>query len=490
MKKLSLKLSNILRLLIVTIWGVLFILLVRRDVYVNAIDLSEQQTIRQAASTEYQSIYFRNDKIGFIVNDFKSRPDNTLLLKQHALMHLNVAGAVQTIELNLRANLSASNLLKNFSFSFQSPFYRMQTEGTVNGNVVSYKLATGSNTIRDTIIFTTPPLLSSSRRPYLLTAGVKTGEKRKISWFDPVSLTGKESIVEYHGKDSVLINGRVHALHRFTESFSGIRVNSWLDDSGIVIKEESPAGFVFLKEPQFKALNLPDTGEEILASVSIKTQTKIPEELGKSMQYRLYFPQEIKFDLHGGRQQYQDNILTITRENIPADSTIATCPDIGDSLTPSAYIQSDHQEIKELTRKITSGALKPTQRVQKLSSWVYKNLDKRSVIGLPDALTTLKNRQGDCNEHAALMAAMARSVAIPTRIAAGVTYHKDAFYYHAWNEVCLGDRWVSIDTTTNQFPADLTHLKFIQGELQEQVRISGLLGRLTIEPILQEINHE
>jgi len=32
-------------------------------------------------------------------------------------------------------------------------------------------------------------------------------------------------------------------------------------------------------------------------------------------------------------------------------------------------------------------------------------------------------------------------------------------------------------------PADLTHLKFIEGGLQEQVRIGALLNTLEIEPL-------
>ena len=90
---------------------------------------------------------------------------------------------------------------------------------------------------------------------------------------------------------------------------------------------------------------------------------------------------------------------------------------------------------------------------------------------------------GDCNEHASLFAALARASSIPARLVAGVTYHKNAFFYHAGNEVCLGDQWISIDTTTHQFPADLSHLRFIEGGMQEQVRIGGLLGKLSIEPI-------
>ena len=101
--------------------------------------------------------------------------------------------------------------------------------------------------------------------------------------------------------------------------------------------------------------------------------------------------------------------------------------------------------------------------------------------GIPDALTTLNTRMGDCNEHAALFAALARNAAIPTRIAAGVTFHEGAFYYHAWNEVCLADMWYTVDTTKNQFPADLSHIKFVEGETSEQVKISALLGKLKIE---------
>ena len=100
---------------------------------------------------------------------------------------------------------------------------------------------------------------------------------------------------------------------------------------------------------------------------------------------------------------------------------------------------------------------------------------------IPDAVTTLHTRVGDCNEHAALFAALSRSVSIPARIAAGVTYHDGKFYYHAWNEICIDGKWISLDTTSNQFPADLTHIKFVEGETIEQVKIGALLGRLTIE---------
>jgi len=149
-----------------------------------------------------------------------------------------------------------------------------------------------------------------------------------------------------------------------------------------------------------------------------------------------------------------------------------------------APMQADNPEIRKLTKEIIGDTPQPLAQIKLLATWVYQNLEKRPVLGLPDALTTLQSKQGDCNEHAALFAALARAARVPTRIATGVTFHKEAFYYHAWNEVCLDNRWISIDTTTNQFPADLTHLRFIVGEMQEQVRLGGLLGTLGIEPLV------
>jgi len=475
--------STWLRLATVILWCLLFALLLKRDVFIDTVDLAELKTIKQAQSEDFQSIYFKNNKIGYVINKYNPGPEDDWIMEQVAKMNLHVAQAVHTIDLHMKATLSSRNHLKDFTFSFNSPFYQMNASGIVDGMAVNFTLATGTNIIKDTIIFNSPPMLATSRRAYLLSETIQKGDKTKIPWFDPVSLTGKESVLKYRGKESVFINNRVHNLHRFTESFAGVRVNSWLNDSGTVVKEQSPAGFVFLKEPKFKALKFSGESEDILSAVAVKIKGRMPKDFGNSMQYRLNLPEDSNFELHGGRQFFNNEILTISREKIPEYSNSSECSDIDESLDASPYIQSDNISIQDLSHQIASKEQNTTEKVKRIGEWVFSNIAKRPVLGIPDALTTLQNRQGDCNEHAALFAAVSRAAGIPTRIVAGVTYHKEAFYYHAWNEVCLGDSWVSIDTTTNQFPADLTHLRFIQGEMQEQVRIGALLGRLAIEPV-------
>ena len=248
--------SSMFKSALILLWIVLFGMLLQRDFFVRTIDPREAVALERAARTEFQSIYFNDDKIGYVENQFLPEPDDTLRIRQNAVMQLNISGQLHPVSLELDGLLGAQNNLLSFDFSFSSPFYQMNATGSVDGSVVSFTLDTGNNTIHDSITLEGPPMLATSRRGYLLNQTLQEGEKVKIPWFDPLSLTGKESVIEYRGKEKILINDRVYNLHHFTELFAGARVNSWLDEDGNVVKEESPAGFVFIREPEFRAKNL------------------------------------------------------------------------------------------------------------------------------------------------------------------------------------------------------------------------------------------
>jgi len=76
---------------------------------------------------------------------------------------------------------------------------------------------------------------------------------------------------------------------------------------------------------------------------------------------------------------------------------------------------------------------------------IEKNIEKRPVLSMPDALSVLKNKAGDCTEHAILTATLMRAAGIPSRIEAGLVYLNDRFYFHAWNRIFLG-RWITVDS--------------------------------------------
>ncbi len=129
----------------------------------------------------------------------------------------------------------------------------------------------------------------------------------------------------------------------------------------------------------------------------------------------------------------------------------------------------------------------PFAKAQKIMRWIYENIQKRPVLSVPNALETLRNRMGDCNEHAVLMAAMARAAGIPAQIETGLVYMNGRFYYHAWNVLYLGD-WLTVDALMGQMPADVTHIRFIRGEPDKQIDLIKVIGKVKINILEQVCN--
>jgi transglutaminase-like putative cysteine protease len=147
-------------------------------------------------------------------------------------------------------------------------------------------------------------------------------------------------------------------------------------------------------------------------------------------------------------------------------------------LEPTPFIQADHPEIQAKAKEIISPDDTMMVKAGKLVDWVNKNLQKRPVLSVPNALEILRNRVGDCNEHAVLLTALARAAGIPAEIEAGIVYQRGRFYYHAWNVFYFG-AWVTADATMGQIPADVTHIRLVRG-MERQIDLMRVIGRMKI----------
>ncbi|MEW6280982.1 MAG: transglutaminase-like domain-containing protein, partial [Candidatus Eremiobacterota bacterium] len=103
----------------------------------------------------------------------------------------------------------------------------------------------------------------------------------------------------------------------------------------------------------------------------------------------------------------------------------------------------------------------PVEKARILEGWVHRKLDKSYGKNASTARDVLKNRAGDCTEHALLFVALARSAGIPSREVGGLVYAGDPglFAWHAWAEIHDGHQWVSVDPMWDQVYVDPTHIK-------------------------------
>ena len=94
--------------------------------------------------------------------------------------------------------------------------------------------------------------------------------------------------------------------------------------------------------------------------------------------------------------------------------------------------------------------VEPAKIAIAMEKYVNQKLQNKDFsTALASAGEVARSLQGDCTEHAVLLAAMLRARHIPSRIAVGLVYIEPlaAFGTHMWTEVLLGDRWVPLDAT-------------------------------------------
>ncbi|KAB3531841.1 transglutaminase-like domain-containing protein [Alkaliphilus serpentinus] len=110
-------------------------------------------------------------------------------------------------------------------------------------------------------------------------------------------------------------------------------------------------------------------------------------------------------------------------------------------------------EAIKLAEELTEGKTTDQEKVETIYTYIienisydYKKIETLTPLYLPNIDSTLEDGQGICYDYSALMAAMLRSVGVPTKMVKGYTTEIPG-EYHAWNEVLVEGEWKVMDTT-------------------------------------------
>ena len=438
------------------------------------------------ARETWMNIIQNSRKIGFSHTSLAAE-DQGYLLRESVLMRINTMGMVQNIQLKTRGRLKNDFSLSDFDFDITSGRFSFHVDGSLEGDMLTVNTSSSGSKRRMEIQLENKPFLLAGITAAIAAAELETGNKYTFDIFDPATMGQTPVVVEVAGREDVTIAGGRKSATRIVLKFKGSSQTAWIDDSGDVLQEEGLLGIRLVKTTRQEALKgigmEASTDLTELASVASNVRLDNPQLLA-SLRYEISGIGDKQIQLDGGRQEIKANILTIRRESL------AGLPDHMDPdklpalekiyLRPSAFIQADHQDIQSLAREIVSDKNTPLEKLRALVDWVHRNIDKRPVLSLPDALSTLENRVGDCNEHAVLFAALSRAAGIPCRLEAGLVYLKGRFYYHAWNLVYLG-RWITVDALFGQIPADVSHIRLVTGSPRQQLDIVGLIGKIKLK---------
>jgi transglutaminase-like putative cysteine protease len=185
-------------------------------------------------------------------------------------------------------------------------------------------------------------------------------------------------------------------------------------------------------------------------------------------------------------------LIVITPEQAPAGALQLpiTDPELAAYLEPNELTQSDSDAIRRLAEEIVGQERDAWHCAQLLLRWVHQNLRKLPSEPRPlSALEILQAGEGDCSEHAVLLAALAKAAGIPVRIVVGLVYVNGSYGYHEWNELFVG-RWVQMDASWGRETVGAGHVELAKSASDRDAMLTSHLaiGR-TIGTLFLKFDH-
>ena len=431
-------------------------------------------------------------KIGYSRRSYGAS-DKGFTFSEDVFMKIGTMGVVQPMTIRTAAELKPDGTLSTFRFDLGSNLFAFTVRGALDGKQLT--LHTGPAGSEKTSVMTLKeiPYLGNGILESIGTEGLKPGEGRTFPVFDPASLGQRPVKVSFLGDERLVVMGKSQRARKFSVDFMGMKQVAWVGRDGVVLREEGILGIVLARVTKETALagleGALSADMTEIAAIASPRPIEAPDAL-KVLRVRLAGLPGNPLDLDGGRQLFRDGLLTIKRESRPDRPAHRTLrgEELAESLQSTPFIQADHPKIKKQAAEIVAPGDSEEDKAKKIVDWVYGNIEKRPVLSVPNALETLENRVGDCNEHAVLLAALARAAGIPADIEAGVVYMRGRFYYHAWNILYLPGwgGWVTADAVLGQMPADVTHIRFVRGAADRQLDLVTVIGKVKLESLEME----
>ncbi len=490
--------------------------LVRRELFQPKTERLAEAGLRVSPGAAFYAVLQNGEQIGFASSTIDTA-GSAITVKDYLVADLPIAGKLHRASARTTVHLTRALHLTSFVLDVDADLAPIKASGTVSGDtlmLLTVRGAPGQPSDTQRVRLNGPVLL-----PTLVPMAVALGERPRAGGsytmpvFDPVSMAPRDVKVKVDAESLFVLEDSstfdaskqrwvgalpdtVRAWRLGTEASGAAGFSGWVDEQGRVVLAREFLGLTLERRPYEVAFenwkadaarrgtNV-TADRDIYETTAISANKKLKENL-RELRVTLTGVDLDGFDVKGYRQRLRGDTLTITREAPAALQAAYKLPDgathglMALFLDPEPLLEVRSPEIVRLATRLRGADTDPRVVADRINRWVYDSLRKEITVGVPSALRTLHSRVGDCNEHTQLYVALARAAGVPARVASGLAYLDGKFYYHAWPEVFL-ERWVAVDPTFGQFPADASHLRFTVGGLGRQAELLRLMGALQID---------
>jgi hypothetical protein len=455
--------------------------------------------LSERSYTEYWTgIVFNGKRVGFSHFRLVPAKDKRGLFDIHseAYLHVRLLMFDKTIKLKSFDRVAADLTLVRFRYEYDLDGNRLQLRGRRVDQRVEVEILSRGQTHRQIIPLKDKLYPTSIIALYPAKHGLAVDRRYTYTVYDGETksiATVKQEILAY--EESELFTG---PAFKVKTRLHGHNVTSWLDDHGRPLLEMSLGGvFIAALENKKNAQNYLTAAalnkdETLLDFSLIKSNNPIDDPYGiKSMETVLSgINKSFNIPLDQRQQCRTREEKRVCRTHIQTQNIEKASPAVDPAkveryLQPSLTVSSRNPLIHQTAKDIINDTRGTLNRVRSIFDWIQNNIEQKPV-DVFTALDVFEGRKAECQGHSLLYAAFARAAKIPTRVVNGVVYSKNhqGFLYHTWAESFVDGRWMAVDPTLRQIPADATHIKLIEGErMGDLLPLVDLIGHLKIEII-------
>jgi Transglutaminase-like superfamily len=340
---------------------------------------------------------------------------------------------------------------------------------------------------------------------------MKPGEKRSLQMLMP--LLNQVADVELEARDFentplLGIEARLLRIDGVTRFPGGnIQSTQWTDDRGEVVKTRIAS----LGQESFRTtceLALAPGGTEKAFDLGFDAVVKVDPPLKRPHQTRKV---RYRVELADGNpaetfasgptqsvRPLGDHAAEVTVRSVrPGDvQKRSEAAAVGREYTSAnSILQIDDPRVQAMAREAKADAKDPVAVALALEGYVNRVVSEKNFSqGFATAAEVAQSREGDCTEHAVLLAALLRARGIPSRVAIGLVYvgHAGGFGYHMWTEAYLNGQWVPLDAMMGQGGTSAAYLKLTDSSLDGPsayssfLAVAGVLGQLKVSVLEAE----
>ena len=426
---------------------------------------------------------------------------------------INRFGKELTLSTTLRTEETESGELLKFAYEIKNPPATVtRSEGVVSDKDLEITSVVAGKTDKRRIPWEADAKSPAYPERFMRGKPLKPGEAFSTKVFVPEF--GKFTKVSYTADEIrpiKLLDAKEHSLLLVKVSFAAIpdmNMRQYVDSNGEVkLGETDMLGTVGRLYQVTREIALQTiAGAEL--DLAINTLVAIDPPIKdahrkKKIVYRITSKEDSpeRSFVSGGTQQVKrlsdtSIELTVTSKPLPPVNARVVATD-AKYVAATRFLQSRDPAVVEHADRAAAGETDPSRIAARMEKYVQEKIKKKNFsTAMASASEVAQKMEGDCTEHAVLLAAMLRAKRVPARIAAGLVYVEslNSFGGHMWTEAFIGGEWIPLDATLGRGGIGAAHLKMAESAMDEEsplpittfMPLYNALGKLKIEVLKAE----